>query len=278
MDSKGWKIKIKDVCYENTTISKISKIIEKYQNHGEIHQYTLLYDECIDTDEQVIKVYLDIKPKPLLIGYIPGNFKDFIRGNLKEKKESFIKCENNNGRKYSFFLTNIIKPKSICVEEKSVDLDNRQSIKNINYLSQSNQEVVYRPTNEQKDDYKKSNHSSNNEIFQGYNMENSQKAINLFNFIKGMNEIKKVTITDIDKHMMSLLFKDIPENEEYIHIFSRDRSVQDDVDDNMTILSVKKPIMEPCPKPDPIIEPWLESNWNDFRKSGNYVEEKKFQK
>ena len=31
-------------------------------------------------------------------------------------------------------------------------------------------------------------------------------------------------------------------------------------------------------EPDPIIEPWLESNWNDFRKGGNYVEEKQISK
>ena len=197
---------------------------------------------------------------------------------IKKKNDLYVQCEENSTGKYSFFLKGISKSKSIFVDEKKLDLDNQESIENVNHLNQPTPKMVDRLIKEELDDHKKTNHSSNHEMYQESNMDNSQKAINLFNFIKGMNEIKKVTITDIDKHMMSLLFKDIPKNEEYIQIFSRDRSAQDDSDNNMTILSVKKPIMEPCPKPDSIIESWLESGWNNFRKSGNYIEEKQFSK
>lgn len=105
-------------------------------------------------------------------------------------------------------------------------------------------------------------------------MENSQKAINLFSFIKGLNEIRRVTITDIAKQLESFYLKDFPNNEEYIQIFDRDRRDEDDSDDNMTLLQVKKPIFEPCPAPDSSLLPWLKDGWNDFKKSSDYFEEK----
>ena len=64
-------------------------------------------------------------------------------------------------------------------------------------------------------------------------MEDFQKAINLFSFIKGLNEIKKETITNVEKQLWKYNIVNLPESEEYIQFFSRDRQSDDEVDSNM---------------------------------------------
>ena len=105
-------------------------------------------------------------------------------------------------------------------------------------------------------------------------MEDFQKAINLFSFIKGLNEIKKETITNVEKQLWKYNIGNLPENDEYIQVFSRDRQSDDEVDSNMTILKVKKPEFDPCPKPDPMIEAWLTSDWSNFRKAPSHLQER----
>lgn len=106
-------------------------------------------------------------------------------------------------------------------------------------------------------------------------MEESQKAINLFSFIKGLNEIKKETITDIDKQIWKLEINKLPKDDQYIQVFSRDRVSEDSVDSDMTILKIKKPEMEPCPKPDSILDGWLSNDYDDFNKEVTHLKEKK---
>lgn len=106
-------------------------------------------------------------------------------------------------------------------------------------------------------------------------MEDFQKAINLFSFIKGLNEIKKETITNVEKQLWKYNIGNLPENEEYIQVFSRDRQSDDEVDSNMTILKVKKPEFDPCPKPDPMLEAWLNSDWSNFRKAPSHLQERR---
>ena len=105
-------------------------------------------------------------------------------------------------------------------------------------------------------------------------MEEAQKAINLFSFIKGLNEIKRETITDIDKQIWNLSLSDLPDDNEYIQVFSRDRVVEDEVDSDMTILRVRKPEFDLCPEPAALIKEWLVPEWADFRKVPFYLNER----
>ena len=60
-------------------------------------------------------------------------------------------------------------------------------------------------------------------------MEDTQKAVNLFNFIKGLNELKKQTITDINSQIWFLYISQLPEFENYVQFFDRNRSSRDTV-------------------------------------------------
>ena len=65
-------------------------------------------------------------------------------------------------------------------------------------------------------------------------MEDTQKAVNLFNFIKGLNELKKQTITDINSQIWFLYISQLPEFENYVQFFDRNRSSSDDVGSDIT--------------------------------------------
>ena len=67
-------------------------------------------------------------------------------------------------------------------------------------------------------------------------MEDTQKAVNLFNFIKGLNELKKQTITDINSQIWFLYISQLPEFENYVQFFDRNRSSSDDVGSDITLL------------------------------------------
>jgi very-short-patch-repair endonuclease len=101
-------------------------------------------------------------------------------------------------------------------------------------------------------------------------MEDTQKAINLFKFIKGLNELKRNTIENVDNQLWSKTLASIPESK-YIHKFRY--GIDDEINPNNAIISVQKPKFDPCPKPDDVLLQWLEVGWNDFEKNGDYKAE-----
>ena len=102
-------------------------------------------------------------------------------------------------------------------------------------------------------------------------MEDTQKAVNLFNFIKGLNELKKQTITDINSQIWFLYISQLPEFENYVQFFDRNRSSSDDVGSDITLLKVIKPEFENCPKPDGELLSWLNPQWSDYRYDGDVL-------
>lgn len=78
----------------------------------------------------------------------------------------------------------------------------------------------------------------------------------IFNFLKEYNELSNPVITQIDKQKWSLKLTNLPQITEVWSVYL----VQDFSNDK--ILEVRRPFMEPCPKPDDTIVDWLIGNWN----------------
>ncbi len=94
------------------------------------------------------------------------------------------------------------------------------------------------------------------------------KVIALFNFINDFCSLKTRVITDIKNHNYICYFKDIPEDVENITLIYRDRVEEESTTDD-TILKLKKPEFQVCPKPPDDIVDWLVPGWEKFRNSAN---------
>ncbi len=77
----------------------------------------------------------------------------------------------------------------------------------------------------------------------------------IFNFLKDYNELSNPVITEIDKQKWSMEFSDLPQIKELWSIYT----VQDF--DELKILEIERPVLEPCPAPDKLIIDWLDGNW-----------------
>lgn len=96
------------------------------------------------------------------------------------------------------------------------------------------------------------------------------KIINIFNFLKDYNEISNPIITDISKQKWNMKFEDIPKIDEIWSAFDKES-------DDIKILEVEKPVLEPCPRPDDIIIDWIADNWERLQiENINFIEEKTF--
>ena len=80
----------------------------------------------------------------------------------------------------------------------------------------------------------------------------------IFNFLKDYNELSNPVITEIDKQKWSMKLSDLPQIKELWSVYN----IQDF--DELKILEVKRPVLEPCPVPDGLIIEWLDGNWKKF--------------
>jgi very-short-patch-repair endonuclease/DNA polymerase III delta prime subunit len=94
-------------------------------------------------------------------------------------------------------------------------------------------------------------------------MNNTDKIISLYKYVKELCALKYTVVTDIDKQFWTCFLKDIPNDPENIIMYYRD-SVEEEVNDNMVLLEVKKPEFHRCPEPPTIIVEWLEPGWDRF--------------
>ncbi|HOJ11462.1 MAG TPA: AAA domain-containing protein [Clostridiales bacterium] len=78
---------------------------------------------------------------------------------------------------------------------------------------------------------------------------------NIFSFLKDYNELSNPVITEIDKQKWIMRFSDLPQIKELWSIYT----VQDF--NELKILEIERPTLEPCPAPDKSILDWLEGNW-----------------
>ena len=93
-------------------------------------------------------------------------------------------------------------------------------------------------------------------------MNNSkEKILSLFNYLKGLCELKTKSILNIKNQEMSIYYDDIPKAPEYIKIYYRDTVQNDDEDTCTDLITVSKPEFEKCPQPPQSIIEWLELDW-----------------
>ena len=95
-----------------------------------------------------------------------------------------------------------------------------------------------------------------------------EKVLSLFQFIKGMHEIKRNTVTELSSSSYSWFefISKLPKDPENITIGYRDKVADDEVDlsdDDGVLLAVHKPEFEKCPEPDKIFADFLGAGWND---------------
>lgn len=94
-------------------------------------------------------------------------------------------------------------------------------------------------------------------------MENIEKVIALYKYIKELCALKYRVVTDVEKQYWRCYLKDIPDDSENISVFYRDR-VEEETDDNTVLLTVKKPNFQRCPEPPAVFTEWLEPGWDRF--------------
>ena len=95
-----------------------------------------------------------------------------------------------------------------------------------------------------------------------------EKVTSLFQFIKGLNELKQKKVLNIKDYPWSQLLSELPDDPENIKISYRDCVLDEQAElwTEEPLLTVRKPEYQSCPKPDSILDNWLESGWNDWRK------------
>lgn len=81
------------------------------------------------------------------------------------------------------------------------------------------------------------------------------QVISIFNFLKEYNELSNPVITELANQKWSLNISDLPRIKEIKSVFAGE-----DVN-SLTVLEVKKPVLEPCPPPEDFLLEWLEKDW-----------------
>lgn len=77
----------------------------------------------------------------------------------------------------------------------------------------------------------------------------------VFNFLKDYNELSNPVITEIDKQKWIYKLSNIPQIKEVWSAYNSQNF------NELKLLEVKRPILEPCPAPDELIIDWIDDNW-----------------
>ncbi|NDO45667.1 AAA domain-containing protein [Clostridium sp. MD294] len=91
-------------------------------------------------------------------------------------------------------------------------------------------------------------------------MNTTEKAINLFQYIREVYASKNNVMIDIKKESWHQFLDEIPIHTQYIKCPFLDTSNTDDIEKNV-ILEVIKPELDPCPKIPAYLEPWISLDW-----------------
>lgn len=95
-------------------------------------------------------------------------------------------------------------------------------------------------------------------------MDNGNKAINLFKYIRELYSQRYKVITDIQKEQWYQFFSDFPINDEYIRCpFLMKNDISEDENNSSIILQVTKPIPENCPEIPDSLKEWIDVDWKD---------------
>ncbi|WKY48112.1 AAA domain-containing protein [Eubacteriaceae bacterium ES3] len=97
-------------------------------------------------------------------------------------------------------------------------------------------------------------------------MDNNDKVITLFSYIKELYEQKYSIIADVKAQQWFQWLSEIPANEAYVKLNYLDRLSEDDEmgEEKSIILEVSKPEFEKCPSIPEILLFWVEPGWQKF--------------
>jgi len=102
-------------------------------------------------------------------------------------------------------------------------------------------------------------------------METIERTKALFQYIRELISLKYNIVTDVEKQAWHYYLKDIPDDPDNIQLFYRDK-VEEEADNDSTLLKVKKPNFKPCPQPSAIFREWLEPGWEYFQNEAKFKE------
>ncbi|MBU3207749.1 hypothetical protein KPL33_12300 [Clostridium algidicarnis] len=91
-------------------------------------------------------------------------------------------------------------------------------------------------------------------------MDEKEKVIRLFKFLKEYNVIKNPVVTDIVNQRWIRWMEVIPQHEAIIN------NIYNSENDSDVLFSISQPNLSRCPNPPQEILEWLESGWNDLSK------------
>ncbi len=94
-------------------------------------------------------------------------------------------------------------------------------------------------------------------------MDNKNKAITMFKYIKELSSFRIKTVKDVKNQFWYCFFKDIPDDIRNITLHYRDRVEEEPVTDDV-ILKVKKPEFQSCPEPERVFFFWLNPEWEKY--------------
>lgn len=88
----------------------------------------------------------------------------------------------------------------------------------------------------------------------------NERILRLFDFLKQYNNIKNPIITDIKNQNWLKWMDNLPQHETIVNNIYNDNS------DDEVILSIKRPLLQECPKPPALLQEWVEKGWENIEK------------
>ena len=97
------------------------------------------------------------------------------------------------------------------------------------------------------------------------NQNKQDKLIALFKFIEELNKVRNREILNISEYRWYKPLTYFNNDKENIKIYYKDK-IEEEKNNNDILLTVHKPNLQSCPKPDNQLLKWLEEGWDDDRK------------
>ena len=115
--------------------------------------------------------------------------------------------------------------------------------------------------------------SENNQEIIDNTVQNQNKVISLFQFIRELNKLKQKAIVNYSDYQWAKSLSSLPNDPDNISVFYRDRVENEEYnEDSNILLSVRKPEFEKCPSPNSSFIDWLEPGWGYFKNEVSYLE------
>ena len=107
----------------------------------------------------------------------------------------------------------------------------------------------------------------------GSSLTQQEKAVSLFEFVRELNKLKQKVVLDMREYPLCRPLSELPQDPEHIQVFYRDRVEEEnpEAEQGSVLLSVRKPVFDPCPPPGAELERWLISGWDSFRNVPMYT-------